>query len=156
MREYSSGLVTYILRVCLDVFNSLQKLHYLKKILHPNIPLGICRWGVVYLKFWLGLFLLCFWRHTPLQIIHIIANFLRIWSIYSMFRYLSQTGASVVLFLFACLAPAAILFLILQKPWKGRPLTNTQVILISTISREYSRRSFEFYSNLIMICIFLN
>jgi len=50
-----------------------------------------------------------------------------------MFRYLSQTGASVVLFLFACLAPAAFLFLILQKPWKGRPLSNTQVNLISTV-----------------------
>ncbi|CAJ2666000.1 unnamed protein product [Trifolium pratense] len=67
-------------------------------------------------------------RHTPLQIIHVVANFLRIWSIYSMFRYLSQTGASVVLFLFACLAPAAVLFLILQKPWKGRPLSNAQVV----------------------------
>ncbi|XP_004516665.1 uncharacterized protein [Cicer arietinum] len=67
-------------------------------------------------------------RHTPLQIIHVVANFLRIWSIYSMFRYLSQTGASVVLFLFTCLAPASILFLILQKPWKGRPLSNTQVV----------------------------
>ncbi|KAK7381080.1 hypothetical protein VNO78_33604 [Psophocarpus tetragonolobus] len=67
-------------------------------------------------------------RHTPLQIIHIVANFMRIWSIYSMYRYLLQTGASVVLFLFACLAPAAILFLILQKPWKGRPLSNTQVV----------------------------
>ncbi|XP_027358423.1 uncharacterized protein LOC113867352 [Abrus precatorius] len=67
-------------------------------------------------------------RHTPLQIIHIVANFMRIWSIYSMYRYLSQTGASVVLFLFACLAPASILFLVLQKPWKGRPLSNTQVV----------------------------
>ncbi|KAF9663979.1 hypothetical protein SADUNF_Sadunf17G0108300 [Salix dunnii] len=35
-------------------------------------------------------------RHTPLQIIHVIGNFLRIWSVYSMYRYLSQTGASVV------------------------------------------------------------
>ncbi|KAI9085541.1 hypothetical protein K1719_032384 [Acacia pycnantha] len=67
-------------------------------------------------------------RHTPSQIIRIIANFLRIWSIYSMYRYISQTGASVVLFLFACLAPSSILFLILQKPWKGRPLSNTQVV----------------------------
>ncbi|KAE9612577.1 hypothetical protein Lalb_Chr06g0174551 [Lupinus albus] len=67
-------------------------------------------------------------RHTPLQIIHIVANFMRIWSIYSMYRYFSQTGASVVLFLFTCLAPASILFLILQKPWKGRPLSNTQVV----------------------------
>ncbi|KAJ7971228.1 Zinc transporter 5 [Quillaja saponaria] len=67
-------------------------------------------------------------RQTPLQIIHIIANFMRIWSIYSMYRYLSQTGASVVLVLLACLAPASILFLVLQKPWKGRPLSNTQVV----------------------------
>lgn len=103
----------------------------------------------LFLLWWLCLYSLC--RHTPLQIIHIVANFLRIWSIYSMFRYLSQTGASVVLFLFACLAPAAILFLILQKPWKGRPLTNTQVNLISTISREYLGISIEFYSNHIMI-----
>ncbi|RDX61522.1 hypothetical protein CR513_60241, partial [Mucuna pruriens] len=67
-------------------------------------------------------------RHTPLQIIHVVANFMRIWSIYSMYRYFLQTGASVVLFLFSCLAPASILFLILQKPWKGRPLSNTQVV----------------------------
>ncbi|RYR32700.1 hypothetical protein Ahy_A10g047231 isoform C [Arachis hypogaea] len=67
-------------------------------------------------------------RQTPLQIIHVAANFMRIWSIYSMYRYLTQSGASVVLFLFACIAPAAILFLILQKPWKGRPLSNTQVV----------------------------
>ncbi|QCD93385.1 Cation efflux protein [Vigna unguiculata] len=67
-------------------------------------------------------------RQTPLQIIHILANFMRIWSIYSMYRYIQQTGASVVLFLFACLAPASILFLILQKPWRGRPLSNTQVV----------------------------
>ncbi|KAK9910630.1 hypothetical protein M0R45_034586 [Rubus argutus] len=67
-------------------------------------------------------------RHTPLQVIHIVGNFLRIWSMYSLYRYLSQTGASVVLFLFTCLVPASILFLILQKPWKGRPLSNTQVV----------------------------
>ncbi|XP_020961257.1 uncharacterized protein LOC107647205 [Arachis ipaensis] len=67
-------------------------------------------------------------RQTPLQIIHVAANFMRIWSIYFMYRYLTQSGASIVLFLFACIAPAAILFLILQKPWKGRPLSNTQVV----------------------------
>ncbi|KAG7036730.1 hypothetical protein SDJN02_00350 [Cucurbita argyrosperma subsp. argyrosperma] len=67
-------------------------------------------------------------RHTPLQIIHMVGNFFRIWSIYSMYRYFSQTGASVVLFLFCCLAPAAIIFLTLQKPWKGKPLSNTQVV----------------------------
>lgn len=67
-------------------------------------------------------------RHTPLQIIHIIGNFMRIWSVYSMYRYLTQTGAPVILFLFCCLVPASVLFLILQKPWKGRPLSNQQVV----------------------------
>lgn len=67
-------------------------------------------------------------RHTPLQILHIIASFLRIWSVYSMYRYLSQTGVSVILFIFCCLVPSSILFLLLQKPWKGRPLLNTQMV----------------------------
>ncbi|CAN6704279.1 unnamed protein product [Malus baccata var. baccata] len=65
---------------------------------------------------------------TPFQIIHIIGNFLRIWSIHFLYRYLSETGASVVLFLFTCLIPASTLFIIMQKPWKGRPLSNTQVV----------------------------
>ncbi|KAJ8622864.1 hypothetical protein MRB53_031393 [Persea americana] len=67
-------------------------------------------------------------RHTPLQIIHIIGNFMRVWSIYSMYQYLSQQGASVALFIFACLVPSSIIFLALQKPWKGRALSNSQVI----------------------------
>ncbi|XP_072966262.1 uncharacterized protein [Typha angustifolia] len=66
-------------------------------------------------------------RHTPLQIIHVLGNFLRIWSVYSMYHYLSQKGDSVIAFLFSCLVPASIIFLILQKPWKGRPLPNSQV-----------------------------
>lgn len=75
-----------------------------------------------------------FWcRHTPLQIIHLIGNFFRIWSVYSMYRYLSQTGASVVLFIFSCLVPSSIIFLTMQKPWKGRPLSNTQVKINSTL-----------------------
>ncbi|CAN1122566.1 hypothetical protein LINPERPRIM_LOCUS2798 [Linum perenne] len=67
-------------------------------------------------------------RHTPLQIIHVIGNFLRIWSVYSMYRYLTQTGASVALFIFCCLLPSSLLFLVMQRPWKGRPLSNQQVV----------------------------
>ncbi|KAJ8545879.1 hypothetical protein K7X08_018462 [Anisodus acutangulus] len=67
-------------------------------------------------------------RKTPLQIIHIVGNFMRIWSVYSMYRYLSQTGASVVLFMFCCLLPSCIWFLVAQKPWKGGALSNTQVV----------------------------
>ncbi|KAJ4959855.1 hypothetical protein NE237_019765 [Protea cynaroides] len=67
-------------------------------------------------------------RHTPLQIIHFIGNFMRIWSVYSMYHYLSQEGASVIVFIFSCLVPSSLLFLALQRPWKGRPLSNTQVV----------------------------
>ncbi|CAN4079968.1 unnamed protein product [Withania somnifera] len=67
-------------------------------------------------------------RQTPLQIIHLVGNFMRIWSVYSMYRYLSQTGASVVLFMFCCLLPSCMWFLVAQKPWKGRALSNTQVV----------------------------
>ncbi|GAA0185960.1 transporter [Lithospermum erythrorhizon] len=43
-------------------------------------------------------------------------------------RYLNHTGASVLLFIFTCIVPSSFFFLILQKPWKGRPLTNAQVV----------------------------
>lgn len=67
-------------------------------------------------------------RQTPMQVIHIIGNLMRIWSIYSVYRYLSETGASVILFIFCCLLPSSVVFLLLQKPWKGRSLSNTQVV----------------------------
>nr|CAD1823526.1 unnamed protein product [Ananas comosus var. bracteatus] len=67
-------------------------------------------------------------RPTPLQIIHVIGNFMRIWSVYSLYHYLSDKGDSVVAFIFSCLVPSSIVFLVLQKPWKGRPLPNSQVI----------------------------
>ncbi|KAL7101731.1 hypothetical protein ACP275_08G073200 [Erythranthe tilingii] len=67
-------------------------------------------------------------RQTPLQVIHFIGNLMRIWSVYSVHRYLSQTGASVVLFIFSCLVPSSIIFLLLQRPWKGRPLSTNQVV----------------------------
>ncbi|KAG0464077.1 hypothetical protein HPP92_020146 [Vanilla planifolia] len=66
-------------------------------------------------------------RQTPLQIIHIVGNFMRIWSVYSLYHHLSQRGDSVILFMFCCLVPASLIFLFLQKPWKGRPLPNSQV-----------------------------
>ncbi|XP_021763567.1 zinc transporter 5-like [Chenopodium quinoa] len=67
-------------------------------------------------------------RQTPLRIIHFTGNFMRIWSIYSMYHYLSQSESSVVLYIFSCLVPSSIMFLVLQKPWRGRPLSNTQIV----------------------------
>ncbi|KAL0920195.1 hypothetical protein M5K25_009314, partial [Dendrobium thyrsiflorum] len=45
-------------------------------------------------------------RQIPLQVIHVLGNFMRI----------------------CCLVPASIIFLLLQKPWKGRPLPNSQIV----------------------------
>ncbi|XP_074583774.1 uncharacterized protein LOC141839836 isoform X2 [Curcuma longa] len=53
---------------------------------------------------------------------------MRIWSVYSLYHYLAHQGDSVVAFIFSCLVPASIIFLSLQKPWKGKPLQNSQVI----------------------------
>ena len=68
-----------------------------------------------------------------MQVIHVVGNFMRIWSVYSMYHYLSQQGDQVVVFLFSCLVPASIIFLLLQKPWKGRPLANSQVCHASVL-----------------------
>lgn len=67
-------------------------------------------------------------RHTPLAVIHVVGNFMRIWSVYSLYQYLAQQGDSVVVFIFSSLVPASIIFLVFQKPWKGRPLANSQVV----------------------------
>ncbi|XP_020588474.1 uncharacterized protein LOC110030213 [Phalaenopsis equestris] len=67
-------------------------------------------------------------RQTPLQVIHVLGNFMRIWSVYALYHHLSRKGDSVILFIFSCLVPASIIFLLLQKPWKGRPLPNSQVV----------------------------
>ena len=72
--------------------------------------------------------LFAFCRSTPLQVIHILGNFMRIWSVYLLYSYLSNSGDSIVGFIFSCLVPTSVIFLVLQKPWKGRPLPNSQVL----------------------------
>ncbi|KAI4366994.1 hypothetical protein MLD38_022782 [Melastoma candidum] len=67
-------------------------------------------------------------REMPLQVVHLFGNFMRIWSVYSLYRYMMETGASVSLFIFVCLVASSFCFLLIQKPWKGRPLSNTQVV----------------------------
>ncbi|KAL3844879.1 hypothetical protein ACJIZ3_002282 [Penstemon smallii] len=66
---------------------------------------------------------------SRLQAMHIFGNLMRILLVYSLYHYLSQSRASVELFIFSCLAPSSILLLHFQKPWKGMPLSNTQVAL---------------------------
>ncbi|CAN6451607.1 unnamed protein product [Victoria cruziana] len=67
-------------------------------------------------------------RQTPLQIIHLIGSFLRIWSVFSMYQYVTDEEVSVLVFIFSCLVPSCIIFLASQKPWRGRSLSNSQVV----------------------------
>ncbi|KAJ4767895.1 zinc transporter [Rhynchospora pubera] len=67
-------------------------------------------------------------RPAPLQVIHVLGNSMRIWSVYSLYLYVSSQEESIVAFIFTCLVPATIIFLVLQKPWKGRALPNSQVV----------------------------
>ncbi|GLJ11141.1 hypothetical protein SUGI_0144250 [Cryptomeria japonica] len=66
--------------------------------------------------------------YTPLQVIHILGRFMRLWSVYATYQYLSQTGVSVIVFMFICILSSTMIFLVLQKPWKGRPLSTSQVV----------------------------
>lgn len=67
-------------------------------------------------------------RQAPLQVIQVLGNFMRIWSVYALYGHLSQKGDSVILFIFSCVVLASIIFFLLQKPWKGRPLPNSQLV----------------------------
>lgn len=66
--------------------------------------------------------------HTPLQAIHIFGRFMRLWSVYATYQYLTQTGIAIVLFMFICLLSSSAIFLAIQRPWKGRPLSTSQVV----------------------------
>eukprot|EP00249_Psilotum_nudum_P008306 c21183_g1_i1 orf=204-1322(-) len=64
----------------------------------------------------------------PFHAIHFVGRFLRLLSVYIVYRYLSLEGASVAVFMFVCLSISAVIFLILQQPWKGRPLSTSQLV----------------------------
>ncbi|KAJ7527976.1 hypothetical protein O6H91_16G079100 [Diphasiastrum complanatum] len=67
-------------------------------------------------------------RLVPQHILHIIGRFFRLLSVYAAYEYLAGTDGSVVIFMFFCFLPAACIFLLFQRPWHGRALTNNQVI----------------------------
>lgn len=66
--------------------------------------------------------------YTPLQVIHILGRFMRLWSVYATYQYLSQSGVSIIVFMFICILSSTMIFLVLQKPWKGRTLSTSQVV----------------------------
>ncbi|KAH8936196.1 hypothetical protein BDL97_17G072500 [Sphagnum fallax] len=67
-------------------------------------------------------------RQAPQHGFHIIGRFLRLLSVYAAYRYLVTEGISVVVFMFVCLLGSAGLFLILQRPWRGRPLSSSLLV----------------------------
>ena len=68
--------------------------------------------------------------------LYFVGKFLRVLAVYSAHAYLSRYAGDVVYFVAASLIGAALLFLGLQQPWRGRPLTREQwapVILSGTV-----------------------
>ena len=120
-----SWLVSLFLLWCIKVWLPLLSYSHKKYLSLPFQTYVVPITGY-FLLMKLPLFAFC--RSTLLQVIHILGNFMRIWSVYSLYSYLSNSGDSIVGFIFSCLVPASVIFLVLQKPWKGRPLPNSQVL----------------------------
>ncbi|GAQ90907.1 Cation efflux family protein [Klebsormidium nitens] len=53
-------------------------------------------------------------------------KFLRMLCVYAVYQYLETTSASLIQFVFWCLLGSALAFLVIQQPWKGRPLPSSQ------------------------------
>ncbi|CAI5963101.1 unnamed protein product [Closterium sp. NIES-65] len=64
--------------------------------------------------------------HAPLHAFYVVGRSLRVLSVFAAYRFLVESDVSVLLFAFFSLLGAAILFFLLQRPWKGKRLTNTQ------------------------------
>ncbi|MCO5573383.1 hypothetical protein L7F22_027153 [Adiantum nelumboides] len=64
----------------------------------------------------------------PLHAVHLIGRYLRLLSVYTVYQYLLLSGSSVVVFTFSCISTAALIFLIVHRPWRGRSLTTYQLV----------------------------
>lgn len=67
-------------------------------------------------------------RTYPLHAVHLVGRFMRLLSVYAVYQYLSLSGSSVVIFTFLCISAAAIVFLTVHRPWRGRLLTTYQLV----------------------------
>lgn len=67
-------------------------------------------------------------RVFPLHALHLLGRFLRLLSVYVVYQYLTASDSSVVIFTFLSVLAAAVLFLIVHHPWRGRPLTTHQIV----------------------------
>lgn len=63
-----------------------------------------------------------------LQAFHVFGRFARLLSVYGLYQYLIGAKISVVVFMFGSLLGSAAVFFAIQKPWKGRPLSRSQIV----------------------------
>ncbi|EFJ16281.1 hypothetical protein SELMODRAFT_116452, partial [Selaginella moellendorffii] len=70
-------------------------------------------------------------RQAPQLAFFVLGKFLRLLSVYALFKFLSARNGteSIVVFTFVCSLASGALFLIFQRPWRGRPLTTSQIYL---------------------------
>lgn len=62
-------------------------------------------------------------------VLYCAGRFLRLAALYAAFHFLVKSGTPVVLFIFFCLSAAAVIFFVLQQPWRGRKLQTAQWLL---------------------------
>ncbi|KAG6541805.1 hypothetical protein Mapa_016821 [Marchantia paleacea] len=65
---------------------------------------------------------------VSLQAFHVVGRFARLLSVYGLYQYLIGAKISVVVFMFGSLLGSAAVFFAIQKPWKGRPLSRSQIV----------------------------
>ncbi|XP_024541896.1 uncharacterized protein LOC9646989 isoform X3 [Selaginella moellendorffii] len=70
-------------------------------------------------------------RQAPQLAFFVLGKFLRLLSVYALFKFLSARNGteSIVVFTFVCSLVSGALFFIFQRPWHGRPLTTSQIYL---------------------------
>eukprot|EP00850_Spirogloea_muscicola_P018579 SM000172S03052 [mRNA] locus=s172:61120:67258:- [translate_table: standard] len=59
---------------------------------------------------------------VPEHAFYAVGRFLRLLAVYGAYHYLAATHASAVILTFWCLLGAAVIFVLLQRPWAGRTL----------------------------------
>ncbi|KAL2621828.1 hypothetical protein R1flu_002033 [Riccia fluitans] len=64
---------------------------------------------------------------VSVQVFHVVGRFARLLSVYGLYHYLIGAKISVVVFMFGSLLGSTAVFFGIQKPWKGRPLTRSQI-----------------------------
>lgn len=63
----------------------------------------------------------------PAYLLYIVSRFLRLSSLFAAYPFLLYPTVSPLLFVYFSLLGASLLFFALQRPWRGKRLTQSQV-----------------------------